>query len=636
MKKFFLVFFAVAAGLAAYLSIPRLLKSPPLIPRELLFGSPEKAAPRISPDGFSVAYLAPYQGVLNIWIHDRKTKEDRVLTRDQGRGITNYGWAPDGKTMLYLQDRDGDENWHIYQKPLSEDTAKDLTPFEGVQAGIVASDKHFPDEILVALNKEDRSRHDVYRLDLKTGALEIAAKNTGQISGWIVEPRTMKIRGAVETRPEGGSDVLVRDDERSAWKKIFSWDFEDSMASYVAGFSQNGKGLYLLDSRGSDTARLMEWDIASGMGKVLLSDPHFDVGGVVLNPDDYGLEMVQIYREKSDWVPIREGLRQDFEFLRDFQAGDFSLVGRSNDDLQWVIRYENDVTPVKYYIYDRSNKKMDFLFAHQPDLLKYALSPVQPVSFESRDGMKISGYKTLSKTGKAPFPTVILVHGGPWLRETWGYDPMAQWLADRGYACLQVNFRGSTGFGKAFVNAGNREWGRKMQNDLTDSVSWAVRQGIADPARVGIMGASYGGYAVLAAAVFTPEVFKCGIDLFGPSDLVTFLNSIPPYWSAEKANIFRSLGDPATEAAFLRERSPLLYVDKVRMPLLIAQGANDARVPKSESDRMVEALRKQGVPCEYLVFPDEGHGFVKPENRLKFFKAAEAFLAAHLGGRYEP
>lgn len=635
MRKIFLVVLAVAVvAVMAHLSFTRFSKVPPLIPRELLFGSPQKAAPRISPEGSLVAYLAPYQGVLNVWIHDWKVKTERVLTRNQGRGISNYGWAPDGKTILYLQDRNGDENWHVYQIALTGGPAKDLTPFEGVQASILASDKHFPEQILIELNKEDRSRHDVYRLNLKTGALELAARNTGQISGWIVDP-AMKVRGAVETRPDGGHDVLVRNNEQAAWQKSFSWDFEDSMTSSVIGFSGTGEELYLIDSRGTDTARLEEWDIVTGKEKALLSDPHFDISGVVINPDDHGIEMARIDRERSDWVPLRENIRQDLQFLRKAQSGDFSPVSRSDDDRYWIVRYENDISPVFYYIYDRSEKKTEFLFAHQPVLSKYPFSAIQPLTIPTRDGLKLYGYQTLPREGKRPFPMVILVHGGPWARDTWGYDPTAQWLADRGYACLQVNFRGSIGFGKAFVNAGNKEWGRNMQNDLTDSVTWAVRQGIADPERIGIMGASYGGYAALAAAVFTPDIFKCAIDLFGPSNLISLIHSMPPYWSVEKANILRRLGDPATEETFLKERSPLFYADRVRIPFLIAQGANDPRTPKAESDRFVEALRKKGIPCEYLVFPDEGHGFVKPENRLKFFKAAEAFLAAHLGGRYE-
>ncbi len=634
MKKMAAVLFVLIA-LAAAVFFFHLNRSPGLIPRELLFGSPEKAAPQLSPDGSLVAYLAPDQGVLNVWILDRKTKKERVLTRDRDRGIRHYTWAPDGREIFFLQDRGGNEDWHLYKMSVAGGPATDLTPFEGVQARVLAIDKHYPDQILLVLNKEDKSRHDVYRLNLKSGELSLAAKNPGQASGWVVDPE-MKVRGAVVTRPEGGYEVLIREGEDREWKKIFSWDFEDSMASSVAGFSKTGNEVFLLDPRGRDTAALVKWDVRTGEKEVLAADPHYDVAGVALNPDDHEPEMAFLYRTRNEWVPLRESARKDLEILRKIREGDFDLVSRSDDDRYWIVRFEDDVTPVKYYIYDRKTGRHEFLFCHQPKLSKYRFSKREAVTIPSRDGLILTGYKTLPRGGHGPFPTVILVHGGPWSRDTWGYDPVPTWLADRGYACLQVNFRGSAGFGKDFVNLGNKEWGRKMQTDLLDAVDWAVREGFADPKRVGIFGASYGGYAVLAAAAFTPESFRCGIDLFGPSDLISLARSMPPYWSVEKANILRRLGDPDTDAAFLRERSPLYQADNIRFPLLIAQGANDPRTKRSESDRIVSALRKRDIECEYLVFDDEGHGFAKPQNRLQFFKAAEAFLAKHLGGRYEP
>ncbi len=605
-----------------------------LIPREVLFDLPEKISPQISPDGSRVAFLAPYKNVLNIWLRDRKTQTERVLTRDQGSGIHDYAWAPDGRSVLFLQDRNGNENSHLYRIDLVGGEVKDLTPFGGVQARILEIDKHFPDRILVELNKEDASRHDVYRLHLKTGALELVARNTGKISGWIGDAE-MKVRGAVMARAEGGYDVMVRDSESSPWRKLFSWELEDSMASAVIGFSKNGKEFYLIDSRGRDTASLVRLDIMTGKTKTIFSDPEYDVSGVALDPDDRELERVSVYRVRRDWTALRDSVGKDLEILRDAGPGDLLFGNRSQDGRYWVVGFDNDVSPLKYYIYDRTTRKKEFLFTHRPALLKYKLACMKAITVRVRDGLNLQGYLTLPKRDKKPFPMVLLVHGGPWTRDSWGYDPMAQWLADRGYACLQINFRGSTGFGKKFVNAGNKEWGRKMQDDLFDAVSWAVQQGIADPKRVGIMGASYGGYAALAAAVFTPEVFRCSVDMFGPSDLAALIRSMPPYWSVEKNNIMRRVGNPDIELSLLKERSPIFFTDKVRMPILIAQGANDPRTPKSESDRMVEALRRKGIECEYVVFFDEGHGFVKPANRLKFFKIAEAFLARHLGGRYQ-
>jgi len=445
----------------------------------------------------------------------------------------------------------------------------------------------------------------------------------------------MKVRGSVQARPEGGHDVMVREEESAAWKKILSWDLEDNMTSGVVGFSKNGKELYLIDSRGTDTARLVSLDLSTGNLTDIFSDPEYDVGGVVVNPDDRTIEMVSVYRGRNEWTARSETVRNDLEKLRTINPGYLTLVNRSDDDRYWVVGFDNDTSPLKYYLYDRGTKQTEFLFTHRPALLKYQLSAMKPVAFSSRDGLKLRGYLTLPRRGVKPFPMILLVHGGPWTRDGWGYDPEVQWFADRGYACLQVNFRGSTGFGKKFVNAGNKEWGRKMQNDLSDAVAWAVGQGIADPKRVGIFGASYGGYAALAAATFTPRVFQCAVDLFGPSDLVTLIRNMPPYWSVEKNNILRRMGDPEKEVALLRERSPLFFTDRVQIPLLIAQGANDPRTPRAESDKMVQALQERKIECEYVVFPDEGHGFVKPENRLQFFKAAEVFLARHLKGRFQ-
>ena len=609
-------------------------KSAGLIPREVLFDLPEKTSPQISPDGSLVAYLAPYKKVLNVWLHDRKTKTERVLTLDKGRGVHSYAWAPDGRSVLFLQDQGGNENGHLFKIDLAGGDIKDLTPFDGVQARVLEIDKHFPDEILIELNKENASRHDVYRLQLKSGALELLERNSGKISDWIVDAE-MKVRGVVAARPEGGYDVLIRENERSEWKKLFSWDLEDSMTSSVIGFSKNGKELYLIDSRGGDTTSLVKMDLATGKTETIFSDPEYDVSGVAVDPDDREIERVSVYRTRNEWTALRDSVRKDLEILRNAGSGDLLLGNRSHDDRYWVVGFDNDVSPLNYYVYDRTTRKNEFLFAHRPALLKYKLAPMEAVMIQARDGLKLQGYLTLPKRGKKPFPMVLLVHGGPWTRDGWGYNPEAQWLADRGYACLQINFRGSTGFGKKFVNAGNKEWGRKMQDDLTDAVAWAVQQGIADPKRVGIKGASYGGYAALAAAAFTPEVFRCAVDLFGPSDLATLIRSMPPYWSVEKNNVTRRVGNPDTEPALLKERSPLFFTEKIRIPVLIAQGANDPRTPKSESDRMVEALRRRGIECDYVVFPDEGHGFAKPENRLKFFKIAESFLARHLGGRYQ-
>lgn len=628
----FLIVVVLVVGIFCLRSFPG---SSPLIPREVLFGLPQKFSPQLSPDGFRIAYLAPHDGVMNIWLYDRGTKTERVLTQDKNRGILYYTWAPDGQSILFLQDQGGNENWHLFQMPLSGGAAKDLTPFEGVQARVLTLDKYFPDTILLELNKEDPSRHDVYRLDLKSGALTLVAKNSGYTSDWIVDSE-MKVRGMVEATADGGHEISIRADENLAWQKVLSWDFEDSMTSSVIGFSKDGTELYLRDSRGSETAQLVAFDLLTQKTRVLFSDPQYDVGGVSINPDDHGLEMVSVYRERHEWIPIRDDLRDDLRAMQSVQKGELGFWSRSQDDRFWIIGFNNDVTPLNFYLYDKKTKTAEFLFSHRPALTQYSLAPVQPVTFLARDRLRLQGYLTLPKQGRKPFPLVLLVHGGPWTRDTWGLDLVSQWLADRGYACLKVNFRGSAGFGKKFINAGNKEWGRKMQDDLEDAVHEVVAQGIVDPKRVGIMGASYGGYAALAAAAFSKGVFQCAVDMFGPSDLATLIRSMPPYWLVEKMMILKRLGNPDTEAGFLKERSPLFSADRIRIPLLIAQGENDPRTLRVQSDSIVQALRTRGIDCEYLVFQDEGHGFVKPENRLKFFQRAEAFLAKHLKGRYLP
>jgi len=620
--------------LAGTLFVFHLQERTPLIPREVLFSTPERSDPKISPDGSLVAYLAPYEKVLNVWIYDLREKTYRVLTQEKGGGISFFTWAPDGHAILFRQDQGGKTDGHLQEIDLAGGPAKDLTPFEGVQARVLSADGPSPHQILIELNKEDPARHDVYRLDLETGAIELVARKTGKITDWILDPQR-QVRGAVAIRQSGGSGVIVRDTEKSAWKKWLAWNLEDTMAAAALGFSKNGKEIFLIDSRGADTARFVRRDLNTGVAKILFFNPVYDVSEVSLNPVDHEPDMVAVVGERQTWTGLNDNVRADLRRLRKIRSGDLSIVSRSRDDRFWIVLYNNDVSPFNYYVYDRKTKVAEFLFVHRPALLKYRLAPMRPVTIPSRDGLKLHGYLTFPAEKKGPFPMVLLVHGGPWTRDRWRFDPLAQWLANRGYACLQVNFRGSTGYGKKFVTAGNKEWGRKMQNDLTDAVTWAIKRGIADPRRVGIMGASYGGYAALAGAAFTPGLFKCAVDQFGPSDLATLIRAMPAFWADEKAGALRRVGDPDTESELLRERSPLFSADKVRIPLLIAQGANDAQTPRSESDRMVEALRQRKIECEYWVFPDEGHGFLKPESRMKFYRAVEAFLSRHLGGRQE-
>jgi dipeptidyl aminopeptidase/acylaminoacyl peptidase len=608
-----------------------------LIPREILFGNPEKSSPQVSPDGTRMAYLAPVNNVLNVWVGTVGQDDYRPVTQDTERGVRFYAWAADNRHILYIQDVKGDENWRLYATDLHSGETRDLTPFENVQARVVGRDKHFPNELLVGLNKSNPQAHDVYHLDLPTGELELVAKNPGNIVGWTIDA-SFKVRGALAMAPDGSGnlDLLVRANEDAEWQKLLTWDAEDNQTSGPVGFTLDGQALYLQDSRGVNAGRLVKMEIATGAITVIAEDPDYDVSDVIMHPDTREIQAVAFEKDRLEWVVLDESIRADFDYIRTLHRGDFSVSSRDDADKTWIIAFNTDNGPVSYYAYDRASRPATFLFDNQPALNRYTLATMQPITFTARDGLTIHGYLTLppGSDGKN-LPMVLNVHGGPWARDTWGYRPDAQWFANRGYACLQVNYRGSTGYGKHFMNAGNKEWGGKMHDDLVDAVHWAVAQGIADPRKVAIFGGSYGGYAALVGATFTPDLFCCAVDIVGPSNLITLIRSVPPYWKPAIALFYQRVGNPDTEEEFLKSRSPLFKVDQIRIPILIGQGANDPRVKQAESEQIVEAMKSKGIPYEYMVFPDEGHGFARPENRLKFFAAAEKFLAEYMGGRYE-
>jgi dipeptidyl aminopeptidase/acylaminoacyl peptidase len=612
-----------------------MLATTPLIPRKVLFGNPEKTNPQISPYGTHMAYLAPVNNVLNVWVGTIGSDDYQPTTRDEERGVRFYFWAQDNKHIMYIQDVGGNENWRLYATNLDTHETRDLTPFENVQVQIIDHDKHFPNELLIGLNKENPQVHDVYHLDLTSGELTLVAKNPGTIMSWVTDAH-FKVRAATAALSDGGTELLVRDDERSDWRKLLTWDADDSLTSGPIGFTPDGRAIYLQDSRNANAGRLVKLDIATGHVTVIAEDPHYDVGNVMIHPDTHAVQAVAFTRDRNEWVVLDETIRMDFDTLGSIHRGDFFITSRDNADTTWVVAFTVDNGPVPFYAYERKSLRATLLFDNQPALNEYTLATIEPVSFTSRDGLTIHGYLTLPPDGqKRELPMVLNVHGGPWGRDTWGYRPDAQWFANRGYACLQVNFRGSTGYGKDFVNAGDREWGRNMHNDLVDAVQWAIEKGIADPEKVAIFGGSYGGYAALVGATFTPDLFCCAVDIVGPSNLNTLIRTIPPYWSTFLATFHKRVGNPDTEEAFLNSRSPLFKVDQIKIPILIGQGANDPRVKQAESEQIVEAMKRNGIEYEYMLFPDEGHGFAKPENRLTFFAAAEKFLAKHLGGRYE-
>jgi dipeptidyl aminopeptidase/acylaminoacyl peptidase len=608
---------------------------PPLIPREVLFGNPERANPQLSPDGKYLAYIAPDdKNVLQVWLRTVGQEDDRPITADKKRGIRAYFWTYDGEHLIYMQDADGDENFHCYSVDIHANIVRDLTPFQGVKAQPIELEPEFPDQFIVGMNLNDPQVFDVYRVNLNTGAVEFDTKNPGNIVSWMADPQ-FQIRVAVAATPDGGSDLLYRDTPEQDWEVLRHWGPDDE--GYPVGFSKDGKTLYMVGSHEANAQRLLALDLTSRSEQVIAEDAQYDVGGVVTHPTERTLQAVAFYRDKLEWQILDPAIAADFEALAQVRSGEFGIGSRTLADDRWLVTYTTDDGPVYYYTYDRATRTSTLLFSNQPVLESLSLASMQPVSYTARDGLTIHGYLTTPVGIPARhLPTVLLVHGGPWARDTWGFDPEAQWLANRGYAVLQVNFRGSTGYGKAFLNAGNREWAAKMHDDLIDAVNWLVAQEISDPNKIAIMGGSYGGYATLVGLTFTPEVFAAGVDIVGPSNIITLLKSIPPYWEPIKAQMYHRIGNLDTEEEFLKSRSPLFFIDRIQKPLLIGQGANDPRVKQAESDQIVEAMRQAGKPVEYVLYTDEGHGFARPENRLHFYAIAEQFLAKYLGGRCEP
>lgn len=632
-----IAFTGILVTLILFFAVPTASTPPTIIPRKVLFGNPVKTSPRLSPDGTQIAYLAPNaQDILNVWVAPIDDLAKAVLvTSDAKRGVRSYFWQWDGKAILYNQDVDGNEDWHLLQTNLQTKQTRDLTPFSGVRTDIIAYDAHHPNEILVTLNLRNPQLFDVYRIHLDTGAIALDTTNPGTVHDWIADNH-MQIRASQSYTPDGGIVVAVRDTPKGSWNELMRWGPEEGMGGAVS-FSPDEEALYVLSSVGSDTVRLVSVNLTTKQQQTIAQDATHDIGSILAHPTTHQLLAAGVERDRFAWIILDDSVRSDFQTIEKEAGPAFQIVNRSEDDSKWIVAARRDDQPSAFYLYDRALHHASPLFRSMPALDNYTLVPMKPVHFKARDGLEIQGYLTLP-AGRTPenLPTVLLVHGGPWVRDSWGYHPAVQWLANRGYAVFQVNYRGSTGFGKAFVNAGDKEWGRNMHNDILDAKQWLVSKGVADPNKTAIYGGSYGGYATLAGLAFTPDEFCCGVDIVGPSNLLTLLNSFPPYWEPARALFSRRVGDPATEEAFLRERSPLFQADRITKPLLIAQGANDPRVKQHESDQIVTAMRLNQKPVEYLVFEDEGHGFVRPENKRRFYAAAEHFLAQHLGGSSEP
>ncbi|HEY2749109.1 MAG TPA: S9 family peptidase [Polyangia bacterium] len=621
--------------LAGAFVAPAFAEPPPLIARDVLFGNPDRAAPHLSPDGKRLGWIAPdKKNVLQVWVKTIGKNDDKMVTADKKRGIRNYFFAEDDRTLLYTQDADGDENWHVFGVDLVDGNVRDYTPFQGVRAGVEDTNRERPNEMLVSMNARNRQTMDVYRCDLRTGALVLDTQNPGDVVGWVTDTH-MNVRGAQIALPDGGTELRVRDDAKSPWRTLLKASMEENIAFY--GFTPNGKSVYLESSLGNDTTRFVERDLSTGAEKVLAERPDVDVGGVMIHPYTHLPVAAAFARGRMEWQPIDPAVKGDFAALKKVLDADFSITSQDRADKTWLVGYNQDRGPYRYYTYDRATKKATFMFSSRPKLDGLKLSEMKAYTITARDGLKLPIYVTLPVGfAQKRVPMVLDVHGGPWGRDMWGFNSEVQWLANRGYAVVQVNFRASTGYGKKFLHAGDKQWGKAMHTDLLDAVAWAVKQGFADPKRVAIYGGSYGGYAALAGAAFSSDVFKCAVDIVGPSNLFTLLKTIPPYWKPMISLFYTRMGDPEKDKELLRAASPLFSADKIRIPMLIGQGANDPRVNLNESEQIVAALDKNGQHGTYVVYSDEGHGFARPENRVDFYARAEKFLGEQLGGRVEP
>jgi dipeptidyl aminopeptidase/acylaminoacyl peptidase len=622
-----------------------------LIPRSALFGNPVRAQARLSPDGHYISFLAPKDGILNVWLAPSgKLGEAKPITNDHKRGIRQHFWAEDSRHVLYLQDEAGDENWRVYSVDVTTGQQIDLTPMQKVRAEIVGLSHQRPEVALIALNDRSPEWHDLYEIDVATGARSLVERNDQEFAAYL-EDLQLRPRLAVKTLPDGGGELYRK--TGAGWEGFLKYGQADNLTLRPLVIEEGGNTALLLSAIDRDKAALVRVDLSSGKQTVIGQSDKADVSDVWLDPrtrtpQAYGVEYLT-----EEFIPLTPAAAKDIDHLKAVLGPKFQVVSRTNDDGKWVIVVDDPVHVTTSYLYDRSNGKVTKLFDHRPELSGAPLRPMNAVEINTRDGLTLVGYLTLppgsgaspkqGETGASwrpakPVPLVLDVHGGPWARDSYGFNPEHQWLANRGYAVLSVNYRGSIGFGKTFINAGDHEWAGKMHDDLLDAVDWAVREQVAIPDKIAIYGGSYGGYATLVGLTFTPDRFTCGVDIVGPSNLATLIGSIPPYWKAFLEDMTRRIGDPRTEEGrkLLQERSPLSFVDRISKPLLIAQGANDPRVKQAESDQIVAAMKAKRLPVTYVLYPDEGHGFARPQNRLAFYAIGEAFLSKCLGGRYEP
>ena len=635
-------FLAGTVAATAGLALPRVVRAqsaaaPPLVPRETFFGDPDVAWAQLSPDGAWVGYIAPVDGIRNLWVAPvTDLRAARPVTRVTDRPIAYaFQWAYTNRHIVFFEERDGDENWRASSVDIEKGTIVPLTPPRGVRAWVQEVSQRFPREMLFNHNERDKQYFDIVRVDVVTGKSTFVYEN--HQFPWCVTDSAFQLRLAARYRKDGSVEILERRPS-GAWVPFMSIARGEIDATRLLDISADGKTLYLFDARERDRAALVAVDMATRRARVIAEDPDADVTRVLLHRLTRTPLAAAAMVDRRRWHAVDPKIAADLETIQSSTSGDIDLVSLSADAKRVLVVVQHDAASPEFTLYDRATRRLSPLFKARRSLDGIPLRPLEPVSFSARDGLKLHGYLTLPAPDARHVPTVLVIHGGPYMRDEWGFNSTHQWLANRGYAVLSINYRGSTGFGKAFVTAADREWGGKMHDDLIAGVDWAVARGIADPKRVGFFGGSYGGYAALTAATRTPEVFACIVDIFGIANLLTFMAAIPPYWGPSFSVWKNRVGDPETEEgrAFLRERSPLTHIDRAFRPILIVQGLEDVRVTRAESEQMVAALTQRNVPVTYVVFPDEGHGFSKPKNQIAFRAVTEAFLAKHLGGLAQP
>jgi dipeptidyl aminopeptidase/acylaminoacyl peptidase len=618
----------------------------PLLPRELLFGDAARTAVRISPDGSKLSWLAPVDGILNLWVAPAGDPgAARPATAEKKRPLSRYLWAPDSQSLLVALDNDGDENWRLFSVSATGGAMRTLVAEKDATVSIEAISPRVRNRIVVGLNDRDPKWHDLYSIDLASGQRTLLLRNDGRFSRWIFDA-DLNLRLARSDGDDGGYSMHRVVDGKVEEKAFETVPFEEVRTTRPLSFAGDGRTVYWADARGRDTAALFAVDIDTARRTLLAEDVRADLSSLVTHPGTGDAEAFELNYTTLEYRPIGSAIAGDLKVLQQKFGNDFYLPSRSSDNRRWVVVVDPIRAPGEYWLYDRPTKALTRLFLSRHDLEGKPLAAMHPLEIKSRDGLTLVSYLTLPPGSDAnadgvpdhPVPMVIVVHGGPWGRSEYGSSPTHQLLANRGYAVLEPNFRASTGFGKAFVAAGNGEWGRKMQDDLLDAVDWAVAKGITSQDKVAIMGGSYGGYATLAALTMTPDRFACGVDMVGPSNLETLLASMPAYWESMRNQLYRRMGDPRTPEglAWLKERSPLYLADRISKPLLIGQGAKDPRVKVAEAEQIVDAMTKRSIPVTYILFPDEGHGLRRAPNRIGWKAIQEQFLANCLGGRAEP